>query len=82
MPTRAIDPGIGDRTGTKDKSVFRREGINPRRILSHEEVSTQPLAPQGGFKNRIREDLLLKSFCLETDSQDFVKEAFHRDLLE
>jgi hypothetical protein len=73
VPARAIDAGIGDRTGTKDQFVLGREGIHSRRILSHEEVGTQPLAPQGGFKKGIGEGLLLKRSCLETNSQNFVK---------
>jgi hypothetical protein len=82
MPTGAIDSRIGDRAGTKDEFVSRRERINRRRILSQEEVGAQPFAPEVGFKNRIRDGLFLKCSRLEMDPQNFVKEAFHRDLLE
>jgi hypothetical protein len=82
MPARAINPGIGDRAGAKDQFVFGREGVHPRRVLSHEEVRAQSLASQGGFKQGIREGFLLKSLCLQMDSQNLVKTTFHRGLLE
>jgi hypothetical protein len=51
MPAGAVDPGIGDRTGTKDELIVWRKGINPRRIFLHEEISTESLSTQIGFIN-------------------------------
>jgi len=68
VPAGAIDSGVSNGAKAEDEFIFRRKGINTRRILFREEVNSQSLSAQISFINRIGDRFFLEEFCLKIDS--------------
>jgi hypothetical protein len=80
VAARSVYLGVGNGSEGEDKSVLRREWIDPRRIVSHKEVEREPFAPKTGFKDRVGDGFLGRGPLLQIDPEDLMKKTFHSSL--